>query len=301
MNVFKFLSSSKEAMHTVNSDDLLVVLDDDKRERLQSLLLDMYLELYDVCKKYGITPYLIGGSALGAVRHKGFIPWDDDLDVGMSRSDYEHFKSVFETELADKYILNAPNYSDNPKERFPKILKKGTVLREVVDSPDPNLHRVFLDIFILENVPDSNFSFKLKGWYCNFLEFIAGKVFFYENRDELAKELFSRAGHINYSLRVFIGWVFSWRKASKWFNTVDKSVQYNKTSKRVNIPTGRKHYFGEVFNKEQFFPAVMASFEGHDVPIFNDYDSYLKNLYHDYMALPPVEKRERHAFRDLEF
>ena len=301
MNAFKFLSGSKDAMHTINADDLLIVIDDDTREKMQKLLLDIYLEIYEVCRKHNITPYLIGGSALGAVRHKGFIPWDDDLDIGMTRADYTRFKELFNEELSAKYSLNAPNYSTNAKERFPKILKKGTVLREVVDSPDPDLHRVFLDIFILENVPDSFLHFKMKGLYCNLLEFIAGKVFFYENRDDLSKKLFSRAGKVNYLLRVIIGGLFSWKSSSKWFDAVDKNVQYNKPSRRVTIATGRKHYFGEVFDRNLLFPATMAIFEGHELPIFHDYDTYLKNLYHDYMVLPPVEKRERHAFRELKF
>ena len=301
MNILKFLSNSKDAMHTVNTDDLLVVMDDDTRKKLQKLLLEMYLDIYSVCRKHNITPYLIGGSALGAVRHKGFIPWDDDLDIGMTRDDYMRFKEVFAEELSSNYLLNAPNFSANSKERFPKILRKGTVLREVVDSQDTNLQRVFIDVFILENVPDSSFRFKLKGWYCNLLEFIAGKVFFFENRDNYAKEYFSRAGRINYLLRVVIGGMFSWRKASKWFDTIDKNVQYHRQSRRVNIPTGRKHYFGEVFDRNLLFPAKTAIFEEHEVPIFNDYDSYLRNLYHNYMVLPPVEQRERHAFRELRF
>ena len=90
----------------------------ERLRQLQLCLLGIYKDVRHVCDKYEIPLYLMGGSALGAVRHKGFIPWDDDLDVAMTRRDYRRFCEVFEQELSQKYTLNAPNYCDNARVRF---------------------------------------------------------------------------------------------------------------------------------------------------------------------------------------
>ena len=117
-NKHNTLVDARATLNSHNNDDILIEVSDSQRRKLQKAILEMYKDLLDVCNRYGITPYLIGGSALGAVRHEGFIPWDDDIDVGMIREDYNRFLEVFETEMATQYILNAPNYSDEPKARF---------------------------------------------------------------------------------------------------------------------------------------------------------------------------------------
>lgn len=81
MRFFYGLIHGKSALEAVDAADLLVLVDERLRKKIQSNLLEMYLDVYRVCKKYGIIPYLIGGSALGAVRHQGFIPWDIDTDI----------------------------------------------------------------------------------------------------------------------------------------------------------------------------------------------------------------------------
>ena len=90
------LKDGRAALMNVDVSDILIELDGETRTRLQGVLLEMYQDILQVCSRYDITPFLIAGSALGAIRHEGFIPWDDDLDIGMTRDDYERFISVFE-------------------------------------------------------------------------------------------------------------------------------------------------------------------------------------------------------------
>ena len=223
MGILNNLSSAKNMMNSAAIDsNLLFEIKEEDKKKLQYEILMMYKDVKKVCDKYHLKLFLTGGSALGAIRHKGFIPWDDDMDLCMTRSDYMKLCKVFEKELSDKYILNAPNYSTNAKARFPKILKKDSHFREILDVKDPKLQKLFLD-----NIPENKFRRYIKGCVCNVLEFISGQVFFYENRDKDLKEYFFTAGKSNYYSRVIIGFIFSFLRSSKWFDCIDKVIQYD--------------------------------------------------------------------------
>ena len=299
MRILDILTSSKRMLNEIETDDIIRELDPEQKRRLQGILLDMFLDIYEVCKKYRIPVALAGGSALGAARHHGFIPWDDDLDLIMPRAAYNRFRDIFEEELSEKYILNAPNYRGKAKARLKKIQKKGTYFEEVLDCVDKDQCKVFLDIFIMEYTPDNLLFRKIKGTYCNILEYISGMVFFYENADDLAREFYKRIGKMNYLARMFLGRIFSFRSASRWFDLIDKSVQHTRRTTCVSIATGRKRYFGEILEKSRLFPLNKAEFEGVEVPVFKDLDYYLRNLYGDYMQIPPLEKREKHFVKKI--
>lgn len=300
VNLIKQLRNGKKILNTINNTDILVKIEEDTRRKLQSILLEMYLDVLRVCEKYELSAFLLGGSALGAVRHKGFIPWDDDFDIGMTRKDYKKFSEIFEAELSEKYILNAPNYKGNAKSRFPKLLKKDTVLKEVCDLKKTEQCMVFLDIFILENVPENAVQRNFKGICCNMAEFISGQVFLYENRDKILKKFYMQGGIGNYYSRVIIGFMFSFMSASKWFDLIDKIVRYeNDETEYCSLPTGRKHYFGEILKRSELFPVTYGEFNGKKVQVLKNEDYYLKNLYGNYMEIPPMEKREKHFIREI--
>ena len=284
-----------------NNSNQLQEMDINIIHKMQETLFMMYIDIKPVCQKYDISLYLIGGSALGAVRHHGFIPWDDDMDLAMTRKDFERFKVIFEQELGDKYILNAPNYSDEPCHRYPRILKKDSYYRRIIDNKRDDLHCIFLDIFIIENTPENSLTRKIKGIYCNLLSTISWEVFIWENRNKEVKEFLMSGGAYHYYIRIVTGCIFSFRSSAKWFDTFDRSIQYEKSTPLCCLATGRKRYFGEIFRREQFFPGVHKEFEGEDVLIFRDYDNYLRNLYGDYMQIPSEEKRERHNICEVYF
>lgn len=299
MKKIRNIFNTKQLLNETESKGVLIEIDETLRKELQAALLLMLEDIYSVCRKNKIRMFLSGGTALGAIRHQGFIPWDDDVDIAMTRHDYNKFCSVFEEELSDRYILSAPNYNGNAKARFPKILKKGTYLEEILDSTNKDLCKLFLDIFILENAPENKYLRRLRGSYCNTLEAISGMVSFVERADDTAKAFYKSASRVNYYSRCIIGKLFSFKKAEWWFDRVDHACNYRRKSSIVCFPTGRKHYFGEILEKEKLFPLIKVSFDGKSFPVFSGYDYYLTNLYGDYMKIPPVEKREKHFVKKL--
>lgn len=296
MKLIKSLTNIKSMVNY--SDPGLEEISPEQLKKLQDTLTEMMMDIIRVCEGNDIDIFLLGGSSLGAVRHNGFIPWDDDIDLGMTREAYERFIPVFEKELADRYILNAPNYSRKVLYRFPKILKKDSFM-DTGTTDDPELCKVFVDIFIADHIPDGRLHRLLKGLRCNTLEFISNQVAMCEYMDESTKERLRECSPAGFVLRNAVGKLFSFRSASFWYGKVDKACRYRKKTAQSGLPTGSKHYFGEIFPDDVFLPVTYGEFEGHRVPLLHDPDTYLKNLYGNYMQIPPEEKRQKHFVRTL--
>lgn len=298
------MKSFKLLLNSLANDSGLRQLSDEELSKLRSIFLETFLSLEQCCKKYNLTVMLIGGSALGAVRHQGFIPWDDDLDVAMSRADFEKLKTVFDEELGEKYILASPNYKNNATNRFPMILVKDTLFVEAGNSPSDFSAKIKIDIFIIENIPKNYFYRKLKGLWCSVLMAMGSYEETYEHQNEFFKNYMckTKEGRKNYNIRLKLGKLFSFFKFQKWMNIIDNACQYKKETNLLGIPSGRGHYFGEILPREAFFPVSKGLFENNTITLPGRVNDYLQNLYgDDYMTLPPEEKRERHFIVDVSF
>lgn len=298
------MKSYKEILNSLSDDETLRQMTQEEIAELRRIFLEAFRDLSDCCERNGLTVMLIGGTALGAVRHKGFIPWDDDLDVAMPRKDFNKLKKIFDKELGDKYTLASPNYKGNALNRFPMMLVNGTRLVEAGKNPDDASSKIKIDIFIIENIPDNPIVQKVKGLWCTAMMFMSSYEDSYEKNDEYLRQYMYKSpeGKKEYDRRYRIGRFFSFRKFQDWMNIVDRSMQYRKETSLMGIPTGRGHYFGEIRPRETFLPVSKGEFEGMTVNLPGNAHDYISNLYGaDYMTLPPVEKRERHFIRDISF
>lgn len=263
-------------------------LTSDELKSLQNVLLEIFIEIQRICSKYSLTVFLGGGSALGAVRHKGFIPWDDDMDLMMLRNDYELFIGYFKKEANLGFKLKESGFSLH-------IIKEKTLYVGPMTSDDDG--GIYIDIFPIDYVPLNKVSRWIKGICSDLLLFILNSKGIYQRDNIYLKGLFMQtfSSCIIYYGRKMIGCIFSKVSVSKLRKLHYKIISYSKISTLVTIPTGRKHYFGELLPYTVFFPPKESEFEHLSCQLPNKIDTYLSNLYgKDYMELPPIEKRETH-------
>ena len=284
------------------TSDFFYELKPEEKEKLKSVLLDMYKDIKRVCDKYGIEIMLAGGSCLGAVRHQGYIPWDDDFDMMMSRENYDKFISVFDNELSDKYELSVPRRKGECKTLFMQMIKKGTTLLCADDLSMEDSNGIRVDFYAIERMPDNALIRNMKFKYLDFLRICAISTNIYGTNNELFKQAFTNTlkNRIYYFIRYSIGFVFSVFGRKRLYDYFDKVASSSKGTKYCTIPTGRGMCERECRLADDFFPPKKAIFEGLEVLIPHHEDQYLK-LYGNYMQVPPVEKRERHFYVKLDF
>lgn len=292
----------------VRKSDLLIEIKGKDKEKLMQTLLDIMQDIHIVCINNNIKYGLVGGSALGAVRHKGFIPWDDDLDIAMSRNEFNHFKDIFENELGDKYILECPNYKKvDSKTTFAKIHKRGTDLWEVQDvALPPTMSRcIYIDLFIVENISDNKLIRKLDALISDFWKGACFSVIMWKYPSKIGKSYFGTTPKTKkyYILRRCLGAICSIIPHRILVNLYDDFVsRHTKETDFVTVPTGRKYYLGEMISRRIWEPQILMKFEDKEFYVPADVIEYVRNLYgNDFMQLPPEDKRERHFCVKLDF
>ena len=250
--------------------------------KIQLLVLMLLLELDRICKKYNLTYYIAGGSILGAVRHKGFIPWDDDIDITMPRPDYDKFIKVAQKELPDEYYLDKDcvpfchNRIEIRGTDFTTFWRKGAV---------------FLDILALEGSPDDEkkrleHERKCKFWRSCMLEKARPfPVFDFSSGKKIKR-------YICCSILRFVPRWFIKKNWERWA----KKYSTEETSSWVCLPASIYTYEQERFPKEYWGEPVYLEFEGMMLPTMSHWEDYLICHFGDYMKLPPVTTRKSHHF-----
>ena len=282
----------------------VIFLDEKELKRYQSELLKMITDIFVFFDKNDVQYSLSGGSILGAVRHKGFIPWDDDVDINIPRESYNKLIRLFDQELGDQYYFQTPSTHPELGLHVSQIRKKGTIARRKYDW-NSNECGISVDLYIVENVFDNPIKRFFQGVTSMFLTFALASVR-ETKQHELMKEMFKLEGRkLNYSQgKLMVGWFFGMVSMKTWLKWLDRvnSACTDNTTKFVSIPTGRKHFMRETYLRENMNVYKKAPFESIDVNIPVWSEQYLEMFYgEDYMQVPSADKQERHLFLELDF
>jgi len=261
-----------------------IILTDEELKKLQRIELEMLIEIDRICRKYNIEYSLDGGSLIGAVRDKGFVPWDDDADVAMTREQYKKFRKACKKEL-DRKRFFLQDFGTDPYYRwgYSKLRRNGTLLVGEGQEHMKANEGVFLDIFIYDNVPDNYF---LRRIHC-FLCFCIRKVQYSEIGKLHAKSRFLRAW---YSLLNKI----PVRHTFIWIEMLQKRLNRKKTelARHMTFSYDYAVHATYGFPRKVFDDYIDVEFEGRKFRAFKDYDTYLYALYGDYMTPQPPEERK---------
>jgi len=267
----------------------MIELDDEKLKKIQSVELEMLIEIDRICRKYNIKYSLDGGTLLGAIRHNGFIPWDDDADVVMLREEYEKFYKACKKELdTERFFLQEFRTDEYYRWGYSKLRRKDTLFLREGQEHIKCQQGIFLDIFICDEVPENEWLRKLHLLSCFCIR----------------KGLYSEVGRVKeekgYMRALFEAVYKIPRKCWVWL--LDNLIRITKKRKGTLVahytyPYPKRCRYG--MPRKCFDEYVDKDFEDKTFKIFKNYDLYLKLLYGDYMKLPPVEKRKVHPVSKL--
>ena len=249
----------------------------------QEKLVEELAWFHDFCEKNNLRYYIIAGTMLGAVRHGGFIPWDDDIDVGMPRSDYERLKEISKQKQEGKYVFEFPG-EHNPN--YPYLLAKiyNTTTTLVEKQRYPIKRGIYIDIFPLDGIGNDMEEAKVnyKPFYDNFRLYLMITGAFLKRRS-LSKNLAVLMGRVISPLFV------RRKKLSRKIENLCKRNDFD-DCKLVSNLIGGSGLRG-IVPKEYFGKPTLVKFENLEVYGLENPEPYLKAMYGDFMKLPPEEKR----------
>ena len=266
-------------------------------QTIQSVELDILKQILRIIDKYHLRYYMLGGTLLGAVRHQGFIPWDDDIDIGMPRPDYEKFLEVADAELSAPYDIHTTlNGRGEYSYYYPRVVNTEVKLRRKKSETEVIIP-AWVDVFPLDGVPETESEFKrwkreldLGQWVFMFSQF----RFFYmadtvtKKRHARAKIAFKRLFY-RLNLEKTIDTVKAWKRLDR----VMRRYDYENSTRLYNVCG----YWGvkELFPKSVYGKGRLYPFEDLMLCGPEDYDDVLTQMYGDYMTPPPEADRDHHG------
>lgn len=259
-----------------------------KLKKIWAVEIDLLNELLRVCKKHNINISVFAGTLLGAVRHNGFIPWDDDLDVCMLRSEYEKLLDVAKQEFQEPYFFQN-SLTDSRYFFGYSRLRNSLTTGLILENADSHYNNgIYIDIHVLDGYIENKLLFKIQMIERNILGRLLDS---YHLKIGKCKGIKRTAKYVlYYILKKTVCSIVKYEKAIDWYNGCIS--KYNNRTNRVTLMT-HPMYFVERYwcNIEDLKCVTYVPFENIKVPVPENYEKILTNTYGDYMNLPSIEKR----------
>lgn len=268
----------------------MIELTDKQLKTLQKIELEMLIEINRICKKNHIHYSLTGGTLLGAVRHGGFIPWDDDADISMLRSEYIRFRKACETDLDhSRFYFQDIETTEGYRWGYGKIRRKDSVFLREHQEDMPYEQGIFIDIFPRDGIPDGIFLSRIHRAAC----FLLRKALWSEVGKIADKNVVRRFLFRCISIIPRTYLVNCYRKLITWSNR--KKTKYVRAL-TFPLPNNIPGY-----DCEWYRGYTSIRFEDQKLMVERSYIEWLKREFGDYMKLPPKEKQKVHPISKISF
>lgn len=277
------------------------LMDNQELKKLQKVELDILKNVTDICDKNGLKYFLMDGTMLGCVRHKGFIPWDDDVDMGLPRPDYDRFVSIVAAQLPIHLKLkNFQDKTDKYDRLNTRVINDRVRLYHNSYTTEERMEPAWIDVFPIDGMPNNRILFQLHK-----LHFLFVRLLYHFSCFDRTVNLTRKDRTTLQKILIWFGKTFrigrNWdtKKLLYKLERILKKYKYEESKYVVNAYSS--YMFRETYERSWFENGTCIQFEQYKMKVPQNYDAVLTHLYGDYMTPPTKGSEEKHHILRIEF